>query len=84
MHDHDRTKTRQIVHHRFTEADVRAGHLVSADSRLGDAVAVNPSFAPQVDPKGDDEETYALLDYIDSAGGGKIEWKSSGMMVILF
>ena len=70
VHDHDRTKTRQIVHHRFTEADVRAGHLVSAGSRLGDTVAVNPSFAPQVDPKGDDEETYALLDYIDSTKGG--------------
>ena len=70
VHDHDRTKTRQIVHHRFTEADVRAGHLVSAGSRLGDTVAVNPSFAPQVEPKGDDEDTYALLDYIDSTKGG--------------
>ena len=70
VHDHDRTQTRQIVHHRFTEADVRAGHLVSAGSRLGDTVAVNPSFAPQVEPKGDDEDTYALLDYIDSTKGG--------------
>ena len=70
VHDHDRTQTRQIVHHRFTEADVRAGHLVSAGSRLGDTVAVNPSFAPQVEPKGDDEDTYALLDYIDSTVGG--------------
>ena len=70
VHDHDRTQTRQIVHHRFTEADVRAGHLVSAGSRLGDTVAVNPSFAPQVEPKGDDEDTYALLEYIDSTKGG--------------
>ena len=34
VHDRERTKAREILHHRFTEADVRAGHLVTPGSRL--------------------------------------------------
>ena len=34
VHDRERTKAREILHHRFTEADVRAGRLVTPGSRL--------------------------------------------------
>ena len=34
VHDRERTKAREILHHRFTEADVRAGCLVTPGSRL--------------------------------------------------
>ena len=34
VHDRERTKAREIMHHRFTEADVRAGRLVTPGSRL--------------------------------------------------
>ena len=34
VHDRERTKAREILHHRFTEADVRAGRLVTSGSRL--------------------------------------------------
>ena len=35
VNDWSREKGREIVHHRFTEADVRAGRLVSPGSQLG-------------------------------------------------
>ena len=38
VNDHERTKAQEIMHHRFTEADVRAGRLVTPGSRLGDIV----------------------------------------------
>ena len=38
VHDRERTKAREILHHRFTEADVRAGRLVTPGSRLKDIV----------------------------------------------
>ncbi len=38
VHDRGRTTVREILHHRFTEADVRAGRIVSAGSRLGGIV----------------------------------------------
>ena len=38
VHDRERTKAREILHHRFTEADVRAGRLVTHGSRLKDVV----------------------------------------------
>ena len=34
VHDRGRTTDREILHHRFTEADVRAGKLVTSGSRL--------------------------------------------------
>ena len=34
VHDRERTKAREILHHRFTEADVRAGRLVTPGSCL--------------------------------------------------
>lgn len=34
VHDRERTKAREILHHRFKEADIRAGHLVTPGSRL--------------------------------------------------
>lgn len=43
VHDRERTKAREIIHHVFTEADVRAGKLISSGSRLGDVV--NKAFA---------------------------------------
>ena len=39
VNDFEREKAREIVHHRFTEADVRAGRLVTPGSRLGDLVS---------------------------------------------
>jgi len=38
VHDFSRMGAKEILHHRFTEADVRAGRLVSPGSRLGDRV----------------------------------------------
>ena len=38
VHDRERIKAREILHHVFTEADVRAGKLISSGSRLGDIV----------------------------------------------
>lgn len=38
VHDRERRKAREILHHVFTEADVRAGKLVSSGSRLKDIV----------------------------------------------
>ena len=34
VHDRGRTTAREIIHHRFTEADVRAGKVVTPGSRL--------------------------------------------------
>jgi multidrug resistance efflux pump len=34
VHDRGRTTDREIIHHRFTEADVRAGKVVTPGSRL--------------------------------------------------
>lgn len=34
VHDRERTKAREILHHRFKEADIRAGRLVTPGSRL--------------------------------------------------
>ena len=70
VHDYDRTTTLQIVHHRFTEADVRAGRLVSTGSRLGDTVAVNPAYAAQTPSGASDENACVRLEYIDSTKGG--------------
>ena len=70
VHDCNRTTMRQIVHHRFTETDVRAGHLVSVGSKLGDTVAINPAYAPQVQPEASDDDSYVRLEYIDSTKGG--------------
>ena len=38
VHDRERTKAKEILHHVFTEADVRAGRLVTSGSRLKDIV----------------------------------------------
>ena len=38
VHDFSRMGAKEIRHHRFTEADVRAGRVVSTGSRLGDLV----------------------------------------------
>ena len=38
VHDRERTKAKEILHHVFTEADVRAGRLVTTGSRLKDIV----------------------------------------------
>ena len=38
VHDRARTPAREILHHVFTEADVRAGRIVTTGSRLGDIV----------------------------------------------
>ena len=38
VHDRERTRAREILHHVFTEADVRAGKLVTPGSRLKDIV----------------------------------------------
>ena len=38
VHDRERTKAREILHHRFKESDVRAGRLVTPGSRLGTIV----------------------------------------------
>ena len=43
VNDHERTKARQIMHHVFTEADVRAGRLVNPASRLNDAITAAPN-----------------------------------------
>lgn len=46
VHDRERTKAREILHHVFTEHDVRAGRLVTAASRLKDIV--NKAFGKPV------------------------------------
>lgn len=38
LHDRERTKAREILHHRFKESDIRAGRLVTSGSRLGTIV----------------------------------------------
>ena len=43
VNDHERTKAREIMHHVFTEADVRAGRLVNPASRLGDVITSAPN-----------------------------------------
>jgi len=42
VNDHERTQAREIMHHVFAEADVRAGRLVTPGSRLGDVVTAAP------------------------------------------
>lgn len=43
VNDHERTRAREIVHHVFTEEDVRARRLVNAASRLNDIVTAAPA-----------------------------------------
>ena len=43
VNDHERTKAQQIMHHVFTEADVRAGRLVNPASRLCDVITAAPN-----------------------------------------
>lgn len=38
VHDRGRTTDREILHHRFKEADIRAGRLVTPGSRLRNIV----------------------------------------------
>lgn len=71
VHDHDRTGMREIIHHVFTEDDVRAGRIITGDARLGDVVTAAPRkviFDTDMYTDFDDTGALAILHAMADAG----------------